>query len=225
MLLLLLLLGPSAAWAAPSCQWAPGRDFLAAGAPPQNASTKEECCAICRSTPSCVAGVWCPPTASGESCGLTTGRCYTKFSTAKPRNTSSTVIACVIPPTPGVLAPPKLGDAVFMNNCSEADPHGAMQWAPCAGEACFEPGGECSNGRFGLRVTVAATLTSDRDRRSGSLRRGPGPHQRAQPGRPVPRRSRRLSRLGRTNHAVRYDLRLAVLGQQPHHLRNLAAGV
>lgn len=46
----------------------------------------------------------------------------------------------VIPPTPGVLAPPKLGDAVVMNNCSAGDPHGAMHWAPCTGEDCFAPG-------------------------------------------------------------------------------------
>ena len=73
-----------------NCNWIPGRDFLAAGAPPQNASTKEECCEVCHSTPSCVAGVWCPPSLG---CGLGTGRCYTKFSTTTPRNTSTRVIA------------------------------------------------------------------------------------------------------------------------------------
>jgi hypothetical protein len=123
-----------------NCNWVVGRDFLAAGDPPQNASTREECCEICRNTPACVAGVWCPPTPGGRSCGLTTGRCYTKFSMSTPRNTSSSVIACVIPPTPGVLAPPKLGDAVVMGNCSRADPLASMRWALCAGSACFAPG-------------------------------------------------------------------------------------
>jgi hypothetical protein len=129
------------------CNWVRGKDFLSAGAPPTNASTKEDCCAACYNTTNCVAGVWCPPTPSGRGCGLTTGRCYTKFSLATPRNTSSTVVACVIPPTPTVLAPPKLGDAVVMVNCSTPDPYQAMRWAPCEGEACFAPGA------FGVRAT------------------------------------------------------------------------
>ena len=46
----------------------------------------------------------------------------------------------MIPPTPGVLAPPKLGDAVVMSKCSTGDPYGAMRWEHCTGEACFVPG-------------------------------------------------------------------------------------
>ena len=123
-----------------SCTWVAGRDFLASGLPPTNARTKEQCCEACHNTSGCVAGVWCPPTPSGVTCGLKTGRCYTKFSTSAPLNTSSSVIACVIIPTPGVLAPPKLGDAVVMSNCTAHDPFQAMRWDLCSGKACFAPG-------------------------------------------------------------------------------------
>ena len=140
-----------------NCNWVTGRDFLNAGGVPQNASTKEECCDVCYNTSGCAAGVWCPPTTSGNSCGLTTGRCYTKFATSVPHDTSSSIIACVIPPTPGVLAPPKLGDAVVMNNCSTPDPYGAMRWAPCIGSACFATGA----------FDVSATRTSIRNSAAG----------------------------------------------------------
>ena len=61
------------------------------------------------------------------------------------------MVACLIPPTPGVLAPPKLGDAVEMSNCSTHDPHGAMRWSPCTGSACFAPGSFGAETRTSIR--------------------------------------------------------------------------